>query len=394
LAANIAKNVVLFAVLWTATNVFPTANFGAISLGLAITTPFFAFALIGARVLRLTANTKLDLVSIELALVVTGGAALVGSTMFAFVFTAIPPFSAAPDLVISSVVAIGIYKWADIYSELYAGELQLSLKTAKLLFAGLVSGVTVSTLVFLVAIFKFEFQVLLLTVAGGGIFTAMLFATIARSRTNLTSVSVITVFRLGLPLGMAGAVGTFLTAAPQYLVAGHFGPERLGTLAIILYVYSIADLLGGAYGQAWIRRIRAIPNQVTQLKSAINIGLVSSLAILPVAVIGVAIFSFLAPAIFGNSVKLDVIEQIPLVVAITLLPIGHLVSVVLLVRIQYKLSFAIVVLTAFSVVVSSIIWVPTFGVAGALWAVAFGAFTRTAAPVLISIYRLQSKAQN
>lgn len=382
LIANISKNLALFAVLIIIPRIYGATDFGAFSLALAITTPFFAFALIGARVLRLTAPTSLSTKSIEISLLFSGLLALVCATLFALLF--IPDESKVSAIVVLffAVIAVGLYKWGDLFTELYAGELQLSLKTNKLLIVSAISGSTLVLVSFVIAWLKLEFHFLLVGIAISGLLSALFFSYSSRAFRTQGIFEPKEALRLGLPLGIAGAIGTLMSSTPQYFVAASYGPEMVGILAVILYVFSLADLFGGAYSQAWIHKIKAHLTPYQQLKYSVKVGMFSSLAFIPISILGVWLFSALAPIVFGARFTLNISEAIPLVIAVSLLPLGHLVSIALLVRIAYKQSLVIMSLSAISVVFISLLAIPTLGISGALWAVATGIAVRVGAPLI------------
>jgi O-antigen/teichoic acid export membrane protein len=291
-------------------------------------------------------------------------------------------------LLVVSSIAVGVYKWGDLYTELYAGELQLTRDTRKLLVVGLASGLTVALGALLVAVLQLPFHVLLLVIAVSGVLSAVFFAFAIGPRKPKNQSSVLAAIKLGFPLGLSSAIGTFLTTTPQYLVFALFGPERLGTLAVILYLFALADLLGGAYGQAWVHRIKALPQTHLQLKYAVKIGTQSSLAFLPIAALGGYVFALIAPLVFSNNVTFGFFELIPLTAAIAILPFAHMISIAILVQNAYRQSLVIAILSAVSVASAAAILIPPFGVSGALWAVAAGVFTRAVSPILMNLSSL------
>ena len=394
LVANISKYLALFAVLIIIPRVFGAADFGAFSLALAITTPFFAFALIGARVLRLTAPTSLSTKSIEISLIYTGLFALVCSALFGLVFIPDESKDSAIFVLFSAVIAVGLYKWGDLFTELYAGELQLASKTNKLLIVSAISGGTLVLVSFVIASFQLQFHILLLGIAVSGLLSSLFFSYVSRIYRTQGLFEPKEALRLGIPLGLAGAIGTLMSSTPQYFVAASYGPEMVGILAVILYVFSLADLFGGAYSQAWIHKIKEHSTPHQQLVYSIKVGVFSSLSFIPISIIGVWLFSAFAPLVFGARFTLNISEAIPLVIAISLLPLGHLVSIALLVRIAYKQSLAFMSLSAFSVVIVSLLAIPTMGISGALWAVATGIAVRVGAPLVYYRSLLMTGGEN
>lgn len=394
LVANISKNLALFAVLIIIPRVYGAADFGAFSLALAITTPFFAFALIGARVLRLTAPTSLSTKSIEISLIYTGLFALVCSALFGLVFIPDESKDSAIFVLFSAVIAVGLYKWGDLFTELYAGELQLSSNTNKLLIVSAISGGTLVLVSFVIASFQLQFHILLFGIVISGLLSSLFFSYVSRIYRTQGFFEPKEALRLGIPLGLAGAIGTLMSSTPQYFVAASYGPEMVGILAVILYVFSLADLFGGAYSQAWIHKIKEHSTPHQQLLYSIKVGVFSSLSFIPISIIGVWLFSAFAPLVFGARFTLNISEAIPLVIAISLLPLGHLVSIALLVRIAYKQSLAFMSLSAFSVVIVSLLAIPTMGISGALWAVATGIAVRVGAPLVYYRSLLMTGGEN
>ena len=382
LVANISKNVALFLVLILIPRFYSTNDFGSFSLALAITTPFFAFALIGARVLRLTGPKNLSTTSIELALLITGALALVFSFLFTFVFYSGPDDNSYFGLLVLTVFSIGIYKWGDLFTELYAGEFQLAAQTNKLLIVSLLSGALLVLIAVFVGQSEFNFSFLLIGVAVYGILSASIYAFSTKKIRVQSKPRLSKALQLGFPLGLAGAIGTLMATTPQYFVAFYWGPELVGILAVILYAFSIADLFGAAFAQAWIHKIKELPDSVGQFRYAIKIGVYSSLIFIPISTLGIWIFSILLPLLFGKTFIITLSESIALIFAVSLLPLGHMISFALLVRIAYKQSLIIMTASALSVTVFSFLLIPNYALAGALWAVVSGITVRVVLPLL------------
>lgn len=384
LLANVSKNVALFAVLLIIPRFYGSTNFGAFSLALAVTTPFYAFALIGARILRLTGPKQLSTKSIELSLLITGALALVSSLLFTQIFRPDASTDSAISILGFSVFAVAIYKWGDLFTELFAGELQRDFKTGKLLFVSISSGAVLVAAAYFLSILKLPFQIFLTGIGIAGILSALIFKfSIGTSRSESNS-KVSQTLKLGLPLGLAGAIGTLMSTTPQYFVAAFYGPELVGVLAVILYVFSLADLFGAAYAQAWVHKIKERDSAKGQIRFALKIGVISSFIFIPISIIGVWLFSMIAPLIFGIGFIVTLSEALPLVIAVSLLPLVHMVSIALLVRIAYKQSLFIMLASAISVVILSTMLVPTLGITGALLSVMVGTLVRVLAPLVLN----------
>lgn len=368
LVANLAKNGALLIALIAISRALGPSDLGNYTLALAITTPAFALGLLGVRIVRMTGPSTLSTHSFEVALIASGFVATVSSIVFA---------SLAFSNALIATVLVSLFKWSDIYTELYAGSLQQTHRTRRLAYSATIGSVLVAgaTTAGVMVSHNLEMSLVILA-AAGWIFAVGMKLSSAEHHGPSPRMNVLSVIKFGLPLGFAGAVASLSSTIPQYRVASTLGDSEVGVLAVLLYAYALTDLLGGAYGQAWIPRLKAVTHRQTQRQLTIKVGILSSLAMIPLAVAGLAVFAWLAPILFGSHVTLTFDEAIPLLIAVVLLPLAHVIGMTLFARMHYNQTMIMMTASAIATAVIAFVSVPELGIAGALWAVVAGAVAR------------------
>ena len=383
LFANLAKNIALLTILVIVSRVYGEKEFGIFTLSLAITTPFFAFALIGARILKLTVVENIDTRSIEKTLVITGTIALVISVFFTLFFSPEQANSQTFDLLLFAVFSVSIYKWGDLFTEVHAGELQIIEQTRKLLFVSILSALIVVLVSGTIAVLELDFRILLLGISFSGLAGAFVFW-VATFQIRFSSDSKIKmVLKLGIPLGIASAIGTLVSTTPQYFIAVFWGAEFVGELAILLYLFAFADLFGGAYSQAWLPKIKTIKDKKSLLNECLKIGVYSTLVMIPTSVVLALGFSYVVPLVFGSAYNIQIDELIPLALSIALLPFVHMLAIALFTQKAYKENLQVTLMSALAVLLASILFVEPFGISGALWALVVGLLVKAFLPLQI-----------
>lgn len=377
LISNLAKSAVLLVFFIAISRLLGANELGTYSLALAITTPLFAFGLLGSRIARLTGPTSLSNKSFEIALLISGGFATALSILFSMSF-----FSNT----LEAVFWVSIFKWSDLYSELYAGDLQNRGRTGKLAFTSVLGSVFVSALPVGILIFGKNLGLSLVIFATcGWAFALLLRYFSTKTQLPASTHQVSNIIRLGLPLGISGAIAALGSTVPQYRVGATLGDAAVGTLAIFLYVYALVDIFGAAYGQAWISRIQSVIHRDSQRKFVLKVSLYSSLAMIPLAIIGLFAFGLMAPFVFGSHFTLSMEQALPLFLALVFLPYTHVISTALFVRMHYKRSMFMMIFSTGITTVFSILLVPTLGISGGLWAVTIGVAVRAITSTVLLI---------
>lgn len=368
LVANLAKNGALLVALILISRVLGPNDLGNYTLALAITTPAFALGLLGVRIVRITGPNSLSTRSFELALIVSGVVATIISVVFSAVI-----FSGA----LIATILVSLFKWSDVYTELYAGSLQHTHQTRRLAYSAVLGSafVAVVTAIAVVLTKNLAISLVVLAVSGWVFSLGMKLAT-TQDHARSLSIDVNSVFKFGLPLGLAGAVASLSSTIPQYRVASTLGDSEVGVLAVLLYAYALTDLFSGAYGQAWIPRLKSMLHRQSQRQLTIKVGVLSSLVMIPVATLGLVLFSWAAPLVFGPHVILTLKEAVPLLVAVSLLPLAHVIGMTLFTRMHYNQTLIMMSASAIATALIAFLVVPQLGIAGALWSVVAGAIAR------------------
>lgn len=369
LISNLSKSFVLLLFFIAVSKLLGSDYLGAYSLALAITTPFFAFGLLGTRVARVTGPVQISNASYEIGLIFSGLFATMSSLLFSLFFF--------PDA-LSIVLWVSIFKWSDLFTELYAGSLQLNNKTMRLATISLVGSLLIGSISIgtLLVSDSLNYSLAVFALLGWGFAVSFRFLSIKYISKNQTFTRIKQVFLLGIPLGISGAIAALGSTFPQYRMAGTLGDTAVGVLAIFLYIYALADIFGAAYGQAWIPKIKALQSYRKQVFFVISIGLYSTLAAIPITAIGIWIFSAAAPLIFGSFFSVTLSEAIPLFCTVVALPYVHIVATALFVRVHYKRSLTTMLISTLVTVVAAILLIPSQGIAGGIYAVAAGLLTR------------------
>ncbi len=200
-------------------------------------------------------------------------------------------------------------------------------------------------------------------------------------------------FQAGVPLGLAYGTILLLTAVPQYLLAYFAGNEDVAKLGIVLYLVLAGDMVVAPAAQVWATRarqhardLRTWPVQVlSDLKrytirwaaGAVAISLGGALAI------GV---------VFGEEYRPDHLETVLVLIVLLMLPSVHLAGSAIAVRAEYRKTLGISLLAVAVCVVCGVLFIPTFGLSGALTAYLAGIATRSILAICVAVNESTSGA--
>jgi len=182
-----------------------------------------------------------------------------------------------------------------------------------------------------------------------------------------------TLLNTAFPVGLASVLIALNTAVPRYFIAWSVGPRELGIFAALSFFQSTGNTIVGALGQAAFGRLaRAfadhnIPKFLALLLKMTCAGLALGLA-------GIVITAFKGKQILEIMYRPEYAQHAILLTYLMIAAgmgylsqfFGYAVTAARIFVAQIPLSF-IVVLTLTG---TCYLWVPKFGVAGAIWAIA------------------------
>lgn len=391
-AANVLRNVGLLVILLVLARLTDPDTVGHYALALALTTPLFAFAQLGLRNVYLTVRTihrfssylRVQLIAIALALVASVAVALV----------------AAPRIVIV-VALVAVIKSVDVLSDLFAAPLQ-RFHRAGSVFVGFLATAVIGSLVVsavLAATRSLEAALAALAVAnvvvglvGLGLPARSTLARHADSEAYVHTVGAdhVVILRVGVMTGVSAVMLALVPTLPQYFLAGLRGPDAVGYFAVVAYLLAIADIFTGTLSQAWIphsrRAFEAEGRSRGEFLRTVSRTIARWVVIyLPGAGLALWCASGLLPLTFGPEYILPLEVALPLWVAIAVLPVLHFGGIAVTVRNLYAHNITLSAASAATALVACASLVPTFGVAGALWATAAALVARAAAAVVILV---------
>lgn len=374
LGAQFLRNLGPLIVLFLLARLTTPDTVGTYSLALAIVTPFFVFAQLGMRTVTLTLRP--EGLFRDYALVQTVGVmlALVAATVFGLV--------GAPALSVVVLLA-GLTKIADAFSDFLSGPLQRHGRSLVVFAASLAAAVIVSAGTAIVLFVTRDLVPSLLALAVLSLASAYLFlfrpasrvsreAEATRAHVPSTRARLRRIVLAGLPLGIGMSVMSLISTVPQYVVTASFGEAETARLAILLYVYALADIVTGVVSQAWIPHAQAHVGRSTGrnpiLRVSVRGALVWTLVYVPVTVGGLFLSAWLIPIVFGSAYTLSLSEAIPLGLAVLLLPSAHFLATAVSIRNDYAHALALAVGSTMLSIGASLILIPQLGIAGAFWA--------------------------
>ncbi len=374
LGAQFLRNLGPLIVLFLLARLTTPDTVGTYSLALAIVTPFFVFAQLGMRTVTLTLRP--EGLFRDYAIVQTAGVVLALAAAGMFALWGAPALSVV-------VLLVGLGKIADVYSDFLSGPLQRHGRSVVVLIASLIAAVVVSAGAAIVLFATRELVPTLATLAVLSLAAAYfcLFRPAARvsAQAEMTRAGepplrarLRRIVLAGLPLGIAMSVMSLISTVPQYVVTASYGEAETARLAVLLYVYALADIVTGVVSQAWIPHAQAhIPHSRSRnpiLAVSLRSTLLWTVIYIPVTVGGLFLSAWLIPVVFGSAYTLSMAEAVPLGLAVVLLPAAHFLATAVSIRNDYAHALALAIGSTALSVGASIVLIPQLGIAGAFWA--------------------------
>ncbi|WP_104135637.1 MULTISPECIES: lipopolysaccharide biosynthesis protein [unclassified Cryobacterium] len=402
LSATVLRNVGLIVILVMLARLTDQETVGRYAIALAITTPIFVMGQLGLKNVYLTMQREFRFRSYLSIQLVMAAAALLLSMGIAFVFNR--------DLLVT-VTLVAVVKVADTLSEFFSAPLQKYHAAPRIFWAYLASAVLGSGVTGAALVFTQQLDVALAGLAGTSLFVALvLMLSPARRLTALHETDVhrailrrldrTAILRAGFPMGVAGAILALVSSMPQYFLAKDHGEATVGYFVVLLYIFAIVDIFSGTLTQAWIPRARQARQLTTAndpyhfFKAAMASTGWWTLALAPLAVAGLWIMSILLPVVLGPGYELTLTVAVPLAFGIIVLPATHFGGTAVAVQNYYVHGITLSIASASVSLLACLALVPTFGTAGALWAVslAYGARGVIAIVILFPGARLRRAA--
>lgn len=389
-AANVLRNLGLLAILVALAQLTDPTVVGRYALALALTSPIFVLAQLGLKGVYLTLRTHSRFSSFLLV--------QLGSVLAAFGVCIVLALAVNRGLV-STVALVCFVKAVDCGFELGSGALQLYHRTPIVFWSYLAAAVLGVGAVVAILLATGDLDLALL---GLGVVNAAVALTTALRRgwvlarsneAQLPSSSRRTeLFRIlaaGLPAGIGTAMLALVASMPQYFLAASWGESAVGYFAVLLYLVAIADIFGGTLTQTWIpsARARLAKGQQGFLLFSLAVAARWTLAFIPLVAVGLWLGSIVLPLAMSPEYQIGWDLVLPLAAAMLLLPLLHFEGMAISVLNLYIHTITVSVATAIVAVISCVVLVPTYGLAGALWATAFAFLARGLAAVTVLVTR-------
>lgn len=395
LGAQFLRNLAPLLILLLLARMTNPSTVGMYSLALAIATPVFVFAQLGMRTVTLTLHPEarfreyalVQTVAVFLGLAVVFLCALVGAVHLVLI-----------------VVLAALLKSSDAFADLLSGPLQRHGKSATVFVASLLTATAVSLVAAVVLALTRDLTLTLAALAASSLVATYL-ALFRPARTVSLALEspalaeapysdIKRIVRAGLPLGVSMSLLSLVSTVPQYMVASHFGEAMTARLAVLLYVYALADIVTGVVSQAWIPHAQSQLRAPNSLSTMLNISargaLTWTLVYLPLTLAGLFIASWLIPIVFGSAYTLSLKEAIPLGIAVVLLPSAHFMATSVAIQNDYVHTLTVAVGSTLLSLGAGAILIPQIGIAGAFWAIVVAVAARAAISSVIVFARSRS----
>ncbi|UOE44503.1 lipopolysaccharide biosynthesis protein [Agromyces larvae] len=396
LAAQFLRNLGPLLILFLLARMTEPETVGTYSLALAIATPFFVFAQLGMRTVTLTLSPEASFRNYTIVQSAALAIALVAACVFGGVW--------APQLE-AVVLLAALVKVADAFSELSSGPLQRRGHSLTVFTASLIAAILVSLAAAVVLALTRELIPTMLALATSSLLSAYLFLFRPAHRASIVAESehpppaagvrreTRRIAAAGLPLGAAMSLMSLIATVPQYLVTGSFGAAETARLAILLYLFALADIVTGVLSQAWIPQAQQAARRGAARASILSITARATikwtLAYVPITLIGLLLATWLVPLVFGKAYTLSLAEAIPLGLAIMALPSAHFMATAVAIQNAYVHALTLAVGSTALSLATCLVLIPQLGVAGAFWALLVSVASRAA--IAATVLRLRSR---
>jgi O-antigen/teichoic acid export membrane protein len=396
LGAQFLRNLGPLLILFLLARLTDPETVGVYSLALAIVTPFFVLAQLGMRTVTLTLQPEASFRNYTAVQATAVGVALVAAWIFSAIGT--------PQLAVVVVLA-ALLKIADAFSDFLSGPLQRHGRSVTVFTASLIAAVAVSLAAAIVLYLTRDLVPTLAVLAGTSLVAAylLLFRPARRvSRVVETAfpapnrsvpAEMRRIVSAGLPLGVAMALMSLISTVPQYVVTASEGEAETARLAVLLYVYALADIVTGVVSQAWIphaqAQMRVVAARSPVLVLSARGAALWTLVYVPVTAIGLVAAGWLLPVVFGAPYTLSLAEAIPLGLAIVLLPSAHFMATAVAIQNYYVHALSLAIGSTVLSLAACVILIPQIGIAGAFWALAVAVASRAA--IAVTIVALRSR---
>lgn len=394
LGANISKTGGLLAILIVLARFTTPTVVGYYALALAITTPIFVFAQLGLKGIFLTHKVAFSFRTyLQVQFALAALASIVSIGIVAIVNPAL----------IVTVALVCLIKCGDAITDLFAGPLQRFGATANIFWGIAVSSVVSAIAAIVVLVITRDLNLTLLALAA--VSTVIVFilmwvpglrhvrereanddASIPRS-----SIPIRDLLRAGTPIGAGAALLALVSSLPQYFLSISYGADAVAHFAVLFYTVAVADIFMSTLVQGWIPRAREAtihPELAPHgfYRFLTRTATTWTLLTLPMAAVGITLAWFVIPAVFGPTFVLTFAIAIPIASAIALMPFASFSNIGIIVQNLYLHSITLSVASAVTSLVVCALLIPSFGIAGAFWAIAAASLARTI-PSLVLLRR-------
>lgn len=390
LAAQFLRNLGPLVILLLLARLTDPETVGTYSLALAIVTPFFVFAQLGMRIVTLTLQPEASFRRYTIVQSVALGLALITAILFGAIGT--------PQLTLVVLLA-ALMKVADAYSDFLSGPLQRHGRSKTVFTASLFAAIVVSLIAALVLYLTNDLVPTLLALAVSSLLTCYLLLFRPAQNVSHAAESLIPpptaegsreirrIVLAGLPLGVAMSLMSLISTVPQYVVTASFGPAETARLAVLLYIFALADIVTGVVSQTWIphaqQQLRQVPPRPSVLAISGRATMRWTLIYLPLTLVGLVLAAWLVPILFGSAYSLSLAEAVPLGLAILVLPSAHFMATAVSIQNAYFHALTLAIVSTVLSLATCLLLIPQLGIAGAFWALLVSVASRAAIAAIV-----------
>lgn len=179
---------------------------------------------------------------------------------------------------------------------------------------------------------------------------------------------------LTFPLSLSTAIGSLNTGIPRILVKSFHGEYYLGVFSAIAYLLVVGNLFANSISQIFLPQLRnfyRLKNYEDYRKTTKKMMFLGFI----VGIVGVFLSSIIGKTIlkivFGNEYANNSITLVILSFGLLFILSGVFLGTSIIATGNYKVNYKISLITLFSTIISSIIFIPRFGLIGTAITISF-----------------------
>ena len=207
----------------------------------------------------------------------------------------------------------------------------------------------------------------------------------------------IEIVKISLPLGFVLMMGSLNNNIPRYFIEYHYNEEALGYFAAMVYLIVTGNTFMGALGQAASPRLSKLYAEGNKKQFSIltlKMTVIGSFVGLIGLIVSILFGSELLTLIYGKEYAEYTNVFIVLMIAGTILYTGSFIGYSVTAARFFKIQPVIGMIWLIASLVSSIIFIPEYGLIGAAYVIVFTSIIQLITKVLVILYVINSFENN